>query len=167
VHVVLVGFMGAGKTATGRELAALLGFEFRDLDEQVERRACASIPDLIRTHGEAAFRAVEAQCLAEALEERLPIVLATGGGAPLNDDSWSLMRERARTVALTASDETVLFRAGDPAQRPLLQPDPARRIEQLQRERRARYLEADLIIATDEIAPSEVARRIKEWLERE
>ena len=80
--IALTGFMGSGKTSTGRALAELLGWKFCDLDEEIERQQLVSVRDLFRQRGEAAFRALEHRALRDCLERcSVPTVVALGGGA--------------------------------------------------------------------------------------
>jgi shikimate kinase len=138
--LVLLGFMGAGKTTVGRRAAQLAGADFLDLDQLIEGEAGCSIPDIFRSQGEAAFRAREAARLREALSEG--DIIAIGGGTPMDDVSWRLMRERALTVWLDAPLGALLNRA-DAASRPMLQGRTAEEVEELYRLRALRYGEAD------------------------
>ena len=88
--VFLTGFMGTGKTKIGRLLAQLLGRVFVDTDHLIEERAGQSIPQLFATHGEAQFRQLEHQCLAEAAA-RPGAVIALGGGAIAQERNWELL----------------------------------------------------------------------------
>jgi shikimate kinase len=98
--IVILGFMGAGKTTVGRELARRLGCSFVDLDEQIVQRESKSIADIIREAGEPAFRALESQTLAELLGARQAGVIALGGG------TWSTAANRR---AIIASDAVSLW----------------------------------------------------------
>ena len=112
--VVLTGFMGSGKTSTGRALAELLGWAFVDLDEEIERRENAPIRELFRERGEAEFREAERSILRACLENKpKPTVLALGGGAFLEAENLALLRESlARTVFLNTPVEEMLRRCG-------------------------------------------------------
>lgn len=162
-RVVLVGFMGAGKSTVGPLLAALLGYRFVDLDAEVERAAGATVPALFRERGEAAFRRLEARATA-ALDEARRVVVAAGGGwmaRPALRDRWP----DAVRVWLRASPATILARvrdAGDGlAGRPLLNPaDPARSVRRLLEAREADYRRAELAVETDGRSPEAVARAV-------
>jgi shikimate kinase len=125
-RIVLTGFMGSGKTTTGRFLAERLGWEFRDLDTEVERRDGRSVPQIFTEDGEAAFRRLETNALV-ALLGRKHVVLALGGGAPETLGNRLLLEQTPRTavVYLEAPLATLLDRcekgaaAGETA-RPLL-----------------------------------------------
>lgn len=138
--LVLLGFMGAGKSTVGRRAAELAGAAFVDLDLLIERESGQSIPDIFRTRGEAAFRACEAARLRDSLSQGA--IVAVGGGTPMDDASWRLMRERAITVWLDAPLDELLRRA-EAATRPMLQGRTADEVEELYAARARRYGEAD------------------------
>jgi shikimate kinase len=103
--IVLIGFMGAGKTTTGAALARLLGWRFIDLDTDIADEACKSIADIFAHHGEQHFRAAEARHLANVLpsahsNEHQPLVLAVGGGAVENPDSHKLLANAPDTCII-------------------------------------------------------------------
>src|SRR5690242_6454241 len=118
--IFLVGFMGSGKTAVGRELAAQLGVAFVDLDARVEEEAGKSVAALFQEEGEAAFRAREARAL-RALEAAFPqgVVVATGGGVGADADHRAWMAARGRTVWLDASLDAIEARVRRDGARPL------------------------------------------------
>lgn len=139
-NLVLTGFMGTGKTAVGRALAAALDAEFVDTDEVIEQRH-GPIPRIFVDQGEAAFRALEA-ALAEELAAGSGRVISTGGGMLLADSVAQRLGSTGRIFCLVASPETILARvqADRLGERPLLDvDDPARRIAQLLGERATRY----------------------------
>jgi shikimate kinase len=118
--VVLVGFMGAGKTAVGRELAARLGLSFLDTDEVIVS-AAGPIPGIFEARGEGGFRALEAEVVMRELEvlARAPKVLALGGGAVLDDRVRRSLRRVLRVVWLTAAPEVLWSRVAREGSRPL------------------------------------------------
>jgi shikimate kinase len=109
MKVILVGYMGSGKSVVARELAELLGCRFIDTDEWIEARACKTIPEIFSQDGEAAFRKKEKECL-EFLMDHDHIVLSTGGGMPCFNDAIDLMLELGETIYLDASIETLTNR---------------------------------------------------------
>ena len=117
-RVILIGFMGSGKTSVGRALASRLGWELVDTDALVEERAHASIADIFRDRGEHAFRELEAEVLA-SLRGRARLVVATGGGAPAQPRNRDFFRGQA-VFHLRVSLETALQRTGGNLDRPLL-----------------------------------------------
>jgi len=126
-RIVLAGFMGSGKTSVGRRLAAALGWEFADLDREIERRAGLTVPEIFASGGEAHFRRLESAALAGLLGRRR-LVLALGGGAPEQLGNRLLLEQTPHTavVHLTAPLDTLIARcqrdAADPSatERPLL-----------------------------------------------
>lgn len=156
--VTLAGFMGAGKTCTGKALAGMLGWDFEDLDARVEHKKGMSIADFILSEGEEAFRAVEAECLRDALiMQRMTgrnLVLALGGGTPMTGSIQHLIFGETTCVWLKASLGTVMDRIGaDKSSRPLFS-------EKLFEERMATYAKAPLSVVTDGRTPEETAAEI-------
>ncbi|WP_416172126.1 bifunctional shikimate kinase/3-dehydroquinate synthase AroKB [Actimicrobium sp. CCI2.3] len=141
--------MGSGKTTVGRALARKLNKRFIDSDHEIEARTGASIPVIFEVEGEAAFRQREAEVISDltALDD---IVLATGGGAILNEASRAMLAERGTVIYLRASINSILHRTSHDKNRPLLQgPDPRRRLEELSRQREPMYAAiADIVIDT-------------------
>ena len=108
-NIVLVGFMGCGKTTIGRQLASRLEFGFTDTDALIEARIGCSIPDYFVTHGEDAFRDVEHEVVAK-VSKLANQVVATGGGAILREDNRALLAESNSVVWLTARPDVVVAR---------------------------------------------------------
>ena len=140
-NIFLVGLMGSGKTTIGRSLAKKLNLRFIDADQEIETRTGASIPLIFEIEGEASFRQREADVIRD-LTAQQGIVLATGGGAVLNETSRQLLRERGTVIYLRASVASILQRTSHDKNRPLLQTaDPRAKIEALSRERAPLYQE--------------------------
>jgi 3-dehydroquinate synthase len=141
--------MGSGKTTVGRALAKKLNKRFVDSDHEIEARTGASIPLIFEIEGEESFRLREAEVIREltAMEN---IVLATGGGAILNESSRKYLKSRGTVIYLQASVNHILQRTSHDKNRPLLQTaDPRKRIEELARQREPHYQEvAHLVIET-------------------
>ena len=139
--IFLIGMMGAGKTTVGRLLAQSIGFDFVDVDREIELRSGVRIPTIFEIEGESGFRRREAALLDE-LTGRERLVLATGGGAVLDAQSRQRLRERGLVIYLRASADEVYRRTRKDRARPLLQTDnPRARIEQLLVEREPLYAE--------------------------
>ncbi len=164
-NIFLVGPMGAGKSAVGRQLARMLQLEFHDSDAVVEQRTGVDIAFIFEKEGEAGFRRREREVI-HALTAREGIVLATGGGAVLDADNRAVLASRGRVVYLDASVEQQLERTRLSNHRPLLEtPDPAGRLAELMQERAPLYRElATLVVATDSRMVREVAQEIRRRL---
>ena len=168
-NIVLVGPMGAGKSAVGALLARRLGLPFADLDALIEAEAGARIAELFRDAGEAAFRARESALLARSLAADGQ-VLATGGGAVLGEANRRRLRERGFVAWLQADPAAQLQRLEGCRDRPLLEgTDRRARLDALAAERDPLYREvADLVIDTrgldpDAVAEALVARAAGRW----
>jgi shikimate kinase len=148
--VFLIGPMGSGKTAVGRQLARSLGFPFYDSDAEIERRTGVDIPYIFEMEGEAGFRGREREAI-EALTGLEKVVLATGGGAVLLDANRRCLAERGRVVYLETSVTQQAHRVRYGRNRPLLaDADAAARLAQLMAARAPLYAEiADLVVSTD------------------
>ncbi|MDE0200925.1 MAG: shikimate kinase [Rhodospirillaceae bacterium] len=144
--IILVGLMGAGKSAIGRRLASRLGLPFVDADEEIERAAGCSISDIFEIHGEAAFRDGERRVIARLLA-RPPHVLATGGGAFMDPETRSAIRECGISVWLRADLELLVSRVSRRNDRPLLAGgDPRSILQRLMDERHPIYAESDVVV---------------------
>src|SRR5580658_10304546 len=143
--IFLIGPMGSGKTAVGRTLARLLDYPFYDSDHEIERRCGADIPLIFEREGEAGFRRREHDVILE-LTQKPDIVLATGGGAIIDDDSRRALGTRGWVAYLETSVAQQAERAGRTRHRPMLHgADPQARLEELMRAREPLYREiADL-----------------------
>jgi shikimate kinase len=164
--IVLVGFMGAGKTSVGRELGRHLGWPFIDLDDRVQARERRTIAEIFQTSGEAEFRRAEYNALDELLKEveSGPMVVAVGGGAFPQAENTSLLEAcLATTVFLDASADELWRRCGDDTtERPLRQDEQVFR--QLYERRRPRYLRAQFHVETAGKKVSEIAHEIASTL---
>ena len=157
-NIYLIGPMGTGKTAVGKQLGRLLGVPFIDSDAEIERVAGVDIPFIFEREGEAGFRQRECEALA-ALCQREPIVLATGGGAILAPQNRKLLQETGTVVYLHTSLAQQLQRVGKGRGRPLLRGvDLPRRLAELREAREPLYREiADITLATDNRRVGKVA----------
>jgi len=166
-NVFLVGPMGSGKSAVGRQLAARLGLSFLDSDAEIEALTGVDIPYIFEKEGEAGFRVREREVL-DALTARSGVVVATGGGAVLDAATRARLRSRGCVVYLRTSVNQQLARTRRSGHRPLLRnPDPLGTLERLMQARGPLYEEtADLVVETDsrkvKSVVDEIERRLAE-----
>ena len=147
--VVMVGMMGAGKTAVGKALAHRLGVTFTDSDAEIEAAANMTIPEIFARDGEAFFRRKEAQVISRLLSEGSG-VLSTGGGAFLAPENRAMISERGVSVWLDADMDTLWNRVRHKDSRPLLKtPDPRGALQSLYDARIPIYALADLRVQSD------------------
>jgi len=162
--LVLVGFMGTGKSTVSKLLAERLNWRRIDSDEEIVLRAGKTIPELFAEGGEPLFRDKETDTLRALLSMDEPAVIATGGGAVLRERNRVLMLKQAFVVALKADEEHIISRVGNDSSRPLLQGDAAANVRRLLEERRAAYDFAPLVVDTTGLSPEEVcAAIIEQW----
>ena len=152
--IVLVGLMGAGKTNIGRRLAQRLGIAFVDADDEIEKAAGCSIADIFAVYGEAVFRDGERRVIARLLEAP-PHVLATGGGAFMDDTVRAKVREKGVSVWLRVDLDTLVHRVARKSdERPLLAgKDPREVLASLMESRYPIYAEADITIDSGRESP--------------
>jgi len=149
--IVLIGLMGAGKTAVGRRLANRLELPFIDADTEIEVAAGQSIPEIFAEHGEAYFRQGERKVIARLLESG-PQVLATGGGAYMNADTQANIKAHGISIWLKAELRVLLKRVGRRDNRPLLASgDPEAVMKTLMAERYPIYAEADVTVESRDV----------------
>lgn len=147
--VVMVGMMGAGKTAVGRALAARLRVPFLDSDAEIEKAANMSVPEIFARDGEPFFRHKESQVISRLLDEARG-VLSTGGGAFLSAENREMISERGVSVWLKADLDVLWNRVRHRDTRPLLHtPDPRATLRALYEARVPLYAQADLIVTSD------------------
>jgi shikimate kinase len=164
--IVLVGLMGAGKSSIGRLLARRLGLEFVDADTEIEAAAGASIEEIFKERGEAAFRSGERRVIARLLAGSACII-ATGGGAFMNADTRSAIKKSAISVWLKADVETLLKRVSRRGGRPLLKnKDPRSVLNTLVAERDPIYARADVTVVTSDHPPTAITDRVISALEK-
>jgi shikimate kinase len=178
--VILVGFMGAGKTTVGRLLAEKQGWEFVDLDDHIRERERRSVPEIFRDSGEAYFRRVESECLRDVLKTKGPssrtnglarddrnrrLVLALGGGAFVQPQNADFIRVSSVPVVFLDAAPDVLFQRCAPqvGERPLLANQ--NQFRQLYESRREGYMTAGVRIDTTALTPGQVAEEIASRLD--
>ena len=156
-RVVLVGFMGSGKSTVGPLLAEMLGWDFLDLDRAIEARAARSVAEIFRQEGEPSFRLREREAALEQ-RDRTRLVVAAGGGALLDPATRESLRRRALLVWLRCDLDTALHRIRLDGSRPLL--ENRERMAQLMAEREACYRRADLAVDAAAGSASDTTRRV-------
>lgn len=159
-NIVLIGFMGTGKTSTGRLLASRLGRPFTDTDQKIEMENNLTITEMFALYGEDYFREKEAAVIVE-VSRLAGTVIATGGGVVLRQEDLACLKKSGIIIALTASLEVILERTSRRHSRPLLnQPDRAATLAKMLQERSGLYDRADLTLDTSEHSPQQISEKI-------
>jgi len=168
--VVLVGMMGVGKSSVGKRLAATLSCPFLDADDEIEKSAQMTIPEIFANFGEDHFRDGERRVIARLVEENGgKTVIATGGGAFVNPETRALILDKAITVWLDSDVDTLIERTARKNNRPLLQQgDPREILTRLREERRPAYSQAPIHVFSGNgphgRTVARVLKGIGEWL---
>ena len=149
-NIVLIGFMGAGKTTVSDYLSMMFDMDIIEMDQEITDREEMSIPDIFATYGEEYFRDLETSLLVE-LQDRKNVIISCGGGTALRENNVAEMKKNGRVVLLTASPETIYERVKDSDDRPVLK---GRKnvdgIAELMEQRREKYeAAADIVVQTD------------------
>ena len=162
-HIILIGFMGAGKTTIGKKLARKLERQFVDTDDMVEEQTGRKISDIFASQGEAYFRSLETDMLRQLLQRKDPCVIAVGGGLPIQPVNQPLLKELGTVIYLEAGIDTLLLRLQNDTKRPKLQGGDLReRIETLMKEREAIYIQtADARVSTDSAGFGQIIEEIR------
>lgn len=165
-NIILIGFMGSGKTTTGISLSYKLQCALADTDKMIERQEGRSISDIFASEGEEGFREKETELLKNLKKNAHRQIYSVGGGTPLREENRRLLGKLGIVVYLKASPETVYERLKGDVSRPLLQvKDPLEEIQTLLRKREELYLEAaDIVVCVDEKKPAQVVKEIMEAL---
>lgn len=150
-NVILIGFMGCGKTTVGLKLSYRLRRTVIDTDKEIEREEKRTISDIFATDGEPCFRDMETACLKRLLESADGRIISVGGGLPMRKENRALLHELGQVFYLRAKGETIYERLKGDTTRPLLQGnDPLTKIRTLLGERDPYYREAaDVVITVD------------------
>ncbi|WP_261378333.1 shikimate kinase [Paenibacillus agilis] len=159
-HLILIGFMGTGKSTVAQYLAEQLAYPYVDLDQEIINLAARSIPDIFAEEGEDAFRNYESEALSKVSEFTSPVVLATGGGAVLREGNCRAMLDSGCVIALTAEEHTIVSRVQNDRNRPLLQGEASKRVSELMEQRRGKYDFAHLSVKTDDRDVQQLAEEI-------
>lgn len=151
-NVILIGFMGCGKSSVALKLSYRMKQSVTDTDKWIERKQGKTITEIFAQDGEEAFRAMETECLKSLKESAKNQIISVGGGMPVREENRALMKEIGKVVYLRAKPETIYERVKEDKERPLLQcENPLERIQTLLEERKGAYEEAaDLIVDVDD-----------------
>jgi len=164
--VVLVGLMGAGKSTVGRRLAAMLGRDFIDADDAIEEAAQRSVAEIFDEFGEGYFRDGERRVIARLMEENGGVI-ATGGGAFVDDETRALILEKAVAVWIDCDIDTLVERTSRRDTRPLLRKgDPKAILTDLLGKREQYYSQAQVRVKSEEGPHKDTARAIIEAIDQ-
>lgn len=165
-NLILIGFMGCGKTSVGIKLSYRLKQTFLDTDKQIERKAGKSISEIFAQDGEDAFRQMETDFLRELLIKNDTgfQIFSTGGGTPVREENRELLKQLGTVIYLKASPAVIYERLKGDTTRPLLQTeDPKARIAELMAAREEAYaLTADVVLTVDDKSPEEIVEKLQE-----
>ncbi len=164
-NIILVGFMGTGKTTVGKMLADRIGMTFTDMDDIIEERAGKKISLIFEQDGEPKFREME-RAVVEDLSQKDGLVIGAGGGVVLDKRNIDDYSESGLVVCLTATEETILARVSAEDHRPLLEGDEKSvKIGALLKSRQAIYAAISKQIDTTELSPAQVAEAVLAFVE--
>lgn len=158
-NLVLIGFMGTGKSTVGKILAKKLGYRFLDADAEIERREQKSITQIFEMCGEEGFRNMETAVLCE-LAQKKNSVIATGGGAVLRKENMDALRKNGVVILLRARIETIVQRVAGNDKRPLAKGQSARELEARLQSRAIYYENHDFAFDVEDLSPMQIADRI-------
>lgn len=160
-NIVLIGFMGSGKSTISRALSKVFAMEVIEMDQVIADREGMSISEIFEVHGEEYFRNLETELLRE-LQNHKGVVISCGGGVPMRDENVVEMKKNGKVVLLTASAETILDRVKNNHDRPLLENNKTVTfISDLMKKRKDKYeAAADIIIQTDDKSEFEICEEI-------
>jgi shikimate kinase len=165
--ITLIGLMGAGKTTVGIFLAKRLGIDFVDSDRVIEENAGLTIAEIFARDGEEFFRKVEAKTISDILARQNPVVLATGGGAFMQEETRELIKQNSTSIWLRADLPTLVERVEHNNNRPLLNgKDKAEVLQNLINVRYPIYGQADIVVDTNVNSKHLIADKIMEKLEQ-
>ncbi len=166
-NIVLIGFMGSGKTTVGIRLSYRLRKSIEDTDKLIERRQKRTISEIFAQDGEAYFRELETDMLREAVLKMKNQIISGGGGTPIKEENRELLRQLGTVVYFRIKPETVYARLKKDTVRPLLQcENPLEKISQLMEARKEAYEAcADIIVDVDDLSMQEVVDKVQQQLE--
>ncbi|MDK2836334.1 MAG: shikimate kinase [Thermosediminibacterales bacterium] len=162
-NIVLIGFMAAGKSTVGKELASKLGLNFIDTDKEIEKKLGISIPEIFKKYGEPFFRKIESEIIYTASNQK-GCVISTGGGAFINQNNRENLKKTGIVIWLSVSIQTVLQRIKNLNNRPLLYNKGIDKINNMLKEREKYYKTADFTVKTDGLSVSDIVDIIIEYI---
>lgn len=167
-NVILIGFMGSGKTSVGLKLSYRLRMPVEDTDKMIERREGRSISEIFAEEGEEAFRQKETALLRELTERKQKVIYSVGGGTPVRPENREILKKLGTVVYLRIRPETVYERLKDDTTRPLLQcENPLQRIRELMESRKDAYADcADVIVDVDKLDIECILKKISEEINK-
>lgn len=162
--IILIGFMGCGKSTVGKRLSYAFRKPFLDTDKIIEKKVNMTISELFQEKGEEYFRDMETVCIKELIKESGEYIIAAGGGLVLRSENRRLLKELGRVIYLRAKPDTIYERLKKDSTRPLLQGDnPKEKIRTMMSERAAVYEEAaQIIVDVDDKEFEEIVKEIGE-----
>lgn len=168
-NVILIGFMGCGKTTTGIRLSYRMRRIFEDTDKLIEKKQQREIKEIFAAEGEGFFRQLETEMLFELEKTVSDRVISVGGGTPVKEENREILKRLGTVVYLRIHPETVYERLKEDTTRPLLQgDDPKGKIQSLMESRRKAYEGcADYIVDVDELSIEEILQKITDIMEEE
>lgn len=161
-NIVLIGFMGTGKTDAGKGIAERLSYTFLDTDELIEKREGITISEIFEKYGEPYFRKAESEVI-EEVSKKEGVVISTGGGAVIRNENRENLKRNGIMICLTADPEVIYERTKTFDNRPLLKTDdPYKRMRELMKEREGYYSQAEMTIDTTNKGTQEIVNIILE-----
>jgi len=168
-NIYILGFMGVGKSVTGKLLAERLNRQYVDTDNLIESRAGKPITKIFEQDGDEQFRQLETSVLKEVADENNSVI-SCGGGIVMKDENMDLIRKSGRSIFLNASIDTLLERSGDSTERPLLnrlsEEEKCKKIKEILALRLPIYLSADITLDTDDKSPEVIVDELIGLLNR-
>ena len=167
-NVILIGYMGCGKSTVGKRLSYRLKMPYVDTDKMIEKKQGTTISEIFAKEGESAFRDMETECVKSLFDFKQDYVIAVGGGLPMREENRVLMKKLGKVVYLRAKPETIYERLKDDTTRPLLQGEnPQGKIKAMIAQRGPVYeAAADYVIDVDEKDFEEIQSEIEEVLSK-
>lgn len=165
--IILIGYMGCGKSTVGKRLSYARRTPFLDTDKLIERKVNMTISELFEKEGEEYFRDLETNCIKDLLKENGQYIIAVGGGLALREENRRLLKELGTVIYLQANWETIYERVKKDTTRPLLQGDnPQEKIRSMMAKRAPIYQSAaDIIIDVDNKSYEEIIENIQQQVE--